>query len=209
MKNITSYLIGTATGIVIFALILAFNDYNLFGVGLSDAWISFLGAIAGGIVTIIGVYLTLGHNRKLMEESHNKQMNLMLTQVRTQFWMEKFSDIIVFAENINNDIVKFINEFNEMDLSSNIMQGYKINYINDKIYELDKYSQSIYPMIYVDETLDNAFKNYKKYILDLYNNVGSNFDFDSYSKKYMKDIEYDVKEYNNLKSNLMRYVVIK
>ena len=209
MKNITSYLIGTATGIVIFALILAFNDYNLFEVGFSDVWISFLGAIVGGLVTIRGVYLTLVHNRKLMEESYSKQMDLMLTQVRTQFWMEKFSDIIVFGENINNDIVEFVNEFNEMDLNSKLMQGYKINYINDKIYELDKYSQSIYPMIYIDEILDNAFKNYKNYILNLYNDVASNFDFESYSKKYMKDIEYDVEAYNNFKSSLMRYVVNK
>lgn len=209
MKNITLYLIGTATGFVIFALILAFNDYNLFGVGLSDAWISFLGAIAGGIITIIGVYCTLKQNRELMEESHNKQMKLMLTQIRTQFWMEKFSDAIAYAENINKDITNFVKEFNEMDLSSRSEKTFNINYLKNKVDELDKHSYSIYPMLLVDENLKNTFDNFKYYILDLNLKVESNFNFVHYNKINMDEITYDIKLYSNYFGNLMHYVISK
>lgn len=76
MKNITLYLIGTATGFVIFALILAFNDYSLFEIRLSDAWISFFESIFVSAITIIGVFITLNRNQKINNESleHNRNM---------------------------------------------------------------------------------------------------------------------------------------
>jgi len=207
--NGISFFYGVVSGILIFGFTLAFNDYNLFGIGLSDAWIAFLGAIVGGIITITGVYFTLKQNRELMEESHNKQMKLMLTQIRTQFWMEKFSDAISYAENINKDITNFVKEFNEMDLSSRSEKTFNINYLRDKVDELDKHSYSIYPMLLVDENLKNTFNNFKHYILDLNFKVVSNFNFVHYNKINMDEITYDIQLYSYYFGNLMHYVINK
>ncbi|CBH21622.1 protein of unknown function [Acetoanaerobium sticklandii] len=201
--NGISFFYGVVSGILIFGFTLAFNDYNLFGIGLSDAWIAFLGAIVGGIITITGVYFTLKQNRELMEESHNKQMKLMLTQIRTQFWMEKFSDAIVFAEDINNKINLFIKKYNTYDLAS---RNIDINFFNEKINDIDKHSKTFYPKLISDENLSKSLIELKDYLRELDTYIKVNYNEKSESKIDGKEIEYNNNTYSIYLENLKKYV---
>lgn len=189
--NGISFFYGVVSGILIFGFTLAFNDYNLFGVGLSDAWISFFESIFVSAITIIGVFITLNRNQKINNESLEHNRNMIEYSIEKEQRINKrpwirvqqfYSDVIL--SHIEEDGPHCVIETEQYKII-------KQSYIN----QIDEINNSIHNM----DFLDSATKVLGVWNYDIIENISSNPILDcEYNLKY----KFDEEEPNSLNVNI-------
>ncbi len=180
-------------------------EYKILSITNSEGWLSFFGGLGGGIIAIMGVYITLSHNRYLIEESYNRQLTLMLNQITTQFWMEKATNIIIYLEKCKKEIVDYLEKYNALKGESVTGKFFDLNFINIKIEELNIQSQTIYPKMVEDKELREAFENFIAYLEEINNQINNNFNKNLYCKIEIDFINFDLEDYDYFLGCLLYY----
>ncbi len=88
------FLIGLISGLVIHNAAVRITNFNV----STDAWISFYGAIGGGIITFFGVLLSLEHNKTMIKESFEQEQ---IAKMRPWIKVEDYRSNVLLTHSEN------------------------------------------------------------------------------------------------------------
>ncbi|WP_347450688.1 hypothetical protein [Acetoanaerobium noterae] len=88
------FLIGLISGLVIHNAAVRIINFN----ASTDAWVSFYGAIGGGIITFLGVLLSLEHNKKMIKESFEQEQ---IAKMRPWIKLDEYKSNVLLTHSEN------------------------------------------------------------------------------------------------------------
>lgn len=73
--NKNKWLIGMGVGLLVYtAVIVGITNCDTLGIETSNDWIGYYGSIAGGVLTLIGVYITIKHSEENRKDDFRKSI---------------------------------------------------------------------------------------------------------------------------------------